>query len=67
MRGDGMQLILIVLPLAMQALIFGAGAVATVEAGLSPSGHLSLLGALLIGTLIGAPAATSAALRISTE
>lgn len=67
LRSGGMLLILIVLPLAMPALIFGAGAVATHEAGLSPSGHLSLLAALLIATLLGAPPATAAALRISTE
>jgi heme exporter protein B len=67
LRSGGMLLILIVLPLATPALIFGAGAVSTVEAGLSASGHFSLLGALLIATSIGAPLATAAALRISTE
>jgi heme exporter protein B len=67
LRSGGMLLILIVLPLATPALIFGAGAVGTVEAGLSASGHFSLLGALLIATAIGAPWATAAALRISTE
>jgi len=67
LRSGGMLLILIVLPLATPALIFGAGAVGMVEAGLSASGHFSLLGALLICSLIGAPVATAAALRISTE
>ena len=67
LRSGGMLLILIVLPLATPALIFGTGAVGTVEAGLSASGHFSLLGALLIVTAIGAPWATAAALRISTE
>ncbi|MDP1900327.1 MAG: heme exporter protein CcmB [Rubrivivax sp.] len=67
LRSGGMLLILIVLPLTMPALIFGAGAVGTVEAGQSAAGHFSLLGALLIATLIGAPWATAAALRISTE
>ena len=67
LRSGGMLLILIVLPLATPALIFGAGAVGTVEAGLSASGHFSLLGALLIATAIGAPWATAVALRISTE
>lgn len=67
LRSGGMLLILIVLPLTTPALIFGAGAVSTVEAGLSASGHFSLLGALLIATAIGAPLATAAALRISTE
>ena len=67
LRSGGMLLILIVLPLATPALIFGAGAVDAVESGLSAAGHHSLLGALLIATLAGAPAATAAALRISTE
>jgi heme exporter protein B len=62
-----MLLILIVLPLATPALIFGAGAVDAVESGLSASGHHSLLAALLIATLAGTPVATAAALRISTE
>jgi heme exporter protein B len=67
LRSGGMLLILIVLPLATPALIFGAGAVDAVESGLSATGHHSLLAALLIATLAGAPAATAAALRISTE
>lgn len=67
LRSGGMLLILVVLPLATPALIFGAGAVGMVEAGLSASGHYSLLGALLIVTAVGAPWATAAALRISTE
>ena len=67
LRSAGMLLVLIVLPLAMPVLIFGAGAVVAVESGLSASGHYSLLGALLIATLLGAPPATAAALRISTE
>ena len=67
LRSGGMLLILIVLPLATPALIFGAGAVGNYEAGLSASGHFSLLGALLIATVLGAPPATAAALRISTE
>ncbi len=67
LRSGGMLLILVVLPLATPALIFGAGAVGMVEAGLSASGHFSLLGALLIVTGVGAPLATAAALRISTE
>jgi heme exporter protein B len=67
LRSGGMLLILIVLPLATPALIFGAGAVGAVEAGLPAAGHYSLLGALLIATAMGAPWATAAALRISTE
>jgi heme exporter protein B len=67
LRSGGMLLILIVLPLAMPALIFGSGAVVAVESGLSAAGHYSLLGALLIATALGTPLATAAALRISTE
>ncbi len=67
LRSGGMLLILIVLPLATPALIFGAGAVDAVESGLSATGHHSLLAALLIATALGAPWATAAALRISTE
>jgi len=67
LRSGGMLLILVVLPLATPALIFGAGAVGMVESGMSASGHFSLLGALLIATTVGAPLATAAALRISTE
>jgi heme exporter protein B len=67
LRSAGMLLILIVLPLATPALIFGAGAVGMVEAGMSASGHFSLLGALFICTAVGAPPAIAAALRISTE
>ncbi|MDH4391731.1 MAG: heme exporter protein CcmB [Aquabacterium sp.] len=67
LRSGGMLLILVVLPLATPALIFGAGAVGMVESGLSASGHFSLLGALLIVTTLGAPLATAAALRISTD
>ena len=67
LRNSGMLVILIVLPLATPALIFGAGAVATVQSGQSAAGHFSLLGALLIVTALGAPVAIAAALRISTE
>ncbi|RVU45609.1 heme exporter protein CcmB [Rubrivivax rivuli] len=67
LRSGGMLLILIVLPLAIPALIFGAGAVGMVEAGMSARGHFSLLAALLITTAVGAPMAIAAALRISTE
>jgi len=67
LRSGGMLLILIVLPLTMPALIFGAGAVGNIEAGLDAGGHFSLLGALLLATALGAPPATAAALRISTE
>jgi heme exporter protein B len=66
LRSGGVLLLLLVLPLCIPALIFGTGAVSAVDAGLSPRGHLSLLGALLLLTSLGAPPAAAAALRIST-
>jgi heme exporter protein B len=67
LRSGAALLFVIVLPLAVPALIFGAGAVGAVESGLSAAPHLSLLGALLIVTGLGAPLATAAALRIALE
>ncbi|WP_430420917.1 heme exporter protein CcmB [Methylibium petroleiphilum] len=67
LRSAGVLLLLLVLPLTIPALIFGTGAVAAVDAGLSPGGHFSILGALLILTALTAPVATAAALRISLE
>jgi len=67
LRSAGVLLILIVLPLAIPALIFGTGAVAAVDGGQSAQGQFSLLGALLIFTTLTALPATAAALRISVE
>lgn len=67
LRGGAALVFLLVLPLAVPVLIFGAGAVLAVEQGLSPRGHLQLLGALLLIALPAAPMATAAALRISME
>jgi heme exporter protein B len=66
-RSGSVLLILLVLPLAVPTLIFGSGAVVAIDSGLSARGHFSLLGALLILTLLLAPPATAAALRIATE
>jgi len=67
LRSGAALVFLLVLPLTIPALIFGTGAVGAVDAGLSAQAHLSLLGALLIVTLLGAPVATAAALRISMD
>ena len=67
LRSSGVLLILLILPLTIPALIFGAGAVGAVDAGLSAGGHFSLLGALLILTVLTAPLATALALRIALE
>ena len=67
LRGGGVLLSLLVLPLYVPVLILGAGAVEMASAGLSPSGQLLILGAMLIVAAVFAPWATSAALRISLE
>jgi len=66
-RGGGVLLSLLVLPLFIPVLIFGAGAVYAQSSGLGADGHLSLLGALLILSLFFAPWATTAAIRIAVE
>jgi len=66
-RGAGVLLSLLILPLYIPVLIFGAGAVEADAAGLGIGGHLSLMAALLVLSLFFAPLATAAALRISLE
>jgi heme exporter protein B len=67
LRGGGVLIALLILPLYIPVLIFGAGAVDASIIGVSPLANLYLLGALLAMSLIFAPWATSAALRISLE
>ena len=67
LRGAGVLMSLLVLPLLVPVLIFGAGAVQAHLAGLDVVGHFSLLGALLLLALLAAPAVTGAALRIALE
>jgi len=67
LRGGGVLLSLLVLPLCIPVLIFGAGAVEAVSTGLSAASHLSLLGALLVLALVFTPWVTAQALRISME
>ncbi len=66
-RGGGVLISLLVLPLYVPVLIFGAGAVDASAMGMDASGHLSILGALLLLGMVLAPWATAAALRISLE
>ena len=66
-RGGGVLLSLLVLPLYVPALVFGAGAVEAHVSGLGAGGHLSLLAALLVLATFFAPWATAAALRIALE
>jgi heme exporter protein B len=67
LRGGGALLSLLVLPLYVPVLIFGAGAVEASAAGLGATAHLSLLGAFLLVALVFAPWATAVALRIAAE
>lgn len=67
LRGGGVLLSLLVLPLCIPVLIFGAGAVDAVTNGLNVASHLSLLGALLVLAMVFTPWVTAQALRISME
>lgn len=67
LRGGGVLISLLVLPLYIPVLIFGAGAVEANASGLGAAGHLYMMGAILLLALVAAPLATAAALRISAE
>lgn len=66
-RGGGVLVSLLVLPLYIPILIFGAGAVEASAAGLGYDAHFSLLGAFLLISLVFSPWAAAASLRISME
>ncbi len=66
-RGSGLLVALLVLPLYVPVLIFGAGAVTSSMAGIGGEANLSLLGACLVLSLFLAPWATAVALRIALE
>lgn len=66
-RGGGVLVTLLVLPLLTPVLIFGSGAVIAHQAGLDIQGHLSLLAALLLGTLVMAPWAITASIQVALE
>jgi len=67
LRGGGVLLTLLILPLYVPALIFGAGAVDGVMAGTGAEAHLSLLGAFLVISFMVAPWIAAASLRVSLE
>ncbi|MDE2440069.1 MAG: heme exporter protein CcmB [Betaproteobacteria bacterium] len=67
LRGGGVLLSLLVLPLYIPVLIFGAGAVDATVSGLGGEGHLSLLAAMTLASLGFAPWASAAALKIALE
>ena len=67
LRGSGLLVALLVLPLFVPVLIFGAGAVTSSLAGIGSEANLSLLGACFLLSLAFAPWATAVALRIALE
>ena len=67
LRRASVLLSLIVLPLAMPLLIFGASATDRAMNGMSPAGPLYFLAALCVFTSSLAPFAATAALRITLE
>lgn len=67
LRGGGVLVSLLVLPLCIPVLIFGAGAVTAVTSGVSPASNLSLLGAFLLLSMLFTPWISAQALRISME
>jgi heme exporter protein B len=58
---------LLILPLYVPVLIFGAGAVYASSMGLDIGGHFSLLGALLILALAFMPWVSANAVKIAIE
>lgn len=66
-RGAAVLLALLILPLYVPVLVFGAGAVGATLDGMAASGHYSLLGAMLVLAMFLAPWACAAALRIAYD
>ncbi|WP_020167245.1 MULTISPECIES: heme exporter protein CcmB [Methylotenera] len=66
-RGSGLLIALLVLPLYIPILIFGAGAVTASQTGISAEANLSLLAASTLLALLLAPFASATALRIAVE
>ena len=67
LRGGGVLVSLLVLPLCIPVLIFGAGAVEAVNGGMGVASNLSLLGAFVLFALVFTPFVAAQALRISME
>ena len=64
-RHSGMLLALLALPLYVPILVFGAGAVVAASQGFAWLGAISLLGAGLVISIVLAPIAAAAAIKIS--
>ena len=66
-RSSGALTALLVLPLYVPVLIFGAGAVSASAQGMQFTGHFSVLGAMLLAAVALAPWAQAASIRIALE
>jgi len=66
-RRGGVLLSLLVIPLMLPILIFGAAAIDATVSGFPVRQHLMLMGGFLLGSLVITPLATAAALRQSLE
>jgi len=66
-RGGGVLVALLLMPLYVPVLIFGAGVVDADATGMGAAANLSLLGAMLAASLFLAPLGTASALRIALE
>jgi heme exporter protein B len=66
-RGGGILISLLVLPLFVPVLVFGAGAVQALESGVGAQAHVSILLAMLLPALFFSPWACSVGLRIALE
>jgi len=66
-RGGGILISLVVLPLFVPVLIFGSGAVQALESGVGAQAHVSILLAMLLPALFFSPWACSVGLRIALE
>jgi heme exporter protein B len=67
LRAGGGLLALLILPLYVPILIFGAGSIEAMRAGLGAAPQLTLLAAALLAAMVGAPIAASAAVRIALD
>jgi heme exporter protein B len=63
-RGGGMLLTILILPLYVPVIIFGAASVAAAVQGMPIDGYMAILGAMLVFALMITPWASSAALKL---
>lgn len=67
LRGGSVLTSLLVLPLYIPVLIFGAGAAEAVAVGINSAAYFFIVGALTLFSLVVMPVATSTALRFASD